>query len=206
MSRRRREIRDGHAWCATHQKWEELDAFDLKQNGTVPLYRDCQVARQELRDKRKADDPAYEAIRSRARDLAGKMTKALGRPISVDFVWFDLNYRSLVGPMRALIAPDGICQGCGRDHEEHRAYGNPADPRYWHISHADPPQGYDDFPRMHAENIKLRCPGDNLSQGKTGQREWLPKNWQRWETVRGLATEEAVVADQHLQMGLFSDA
>lgn len=190
MSRPNKEIRDGKAWCHGHNDWHDFAQFDhrIDPNGTVRINAaSCALFLNTAKDNARAADPAYEAIRGRAQVLAGAMSKAFGCTITTAFVWDELNYKSLVGPMRALIAPDGICQGCARDHNANAVYGDPSLPRFWHIAHQDPARSLRDLPRHHAENLKLRCPGDNLSQHQQLQASWVELNFQRWTIARGWA-------------------
>jgi hypothetical protein len=69
-----------------------------------PVCRDCE---QKARNEKKNADRPKAIIEQRARSAAAKASTGF------DFFWTAMNYRALVPVLRAMMTPEGLCQGCG---------------------------------------------------------------------------------------------
>jgi hypothetical protein len=117
--------------------------------------RDCE--QKERNEKKNADRPLA-IIRQRA---AAAATKA---GVSRDFMWTQMNYRSLVAPMRAYMSPEGLCQGCGHPFLNERDI---------QIEHWYPPRSAQDFALLHTRNLRFTCASCNGTKAQKPPLEWL---------------------------------
>jgi hypothetical protein len=123
-------------------------------------------------------------IQQRAAAAASKVGK------SRDFFWIEMGYRTLVAPLRALMAPEGLCQGCGHPFENERDI---------QIEHLEPPRSPTDWGRLHAGNLRFCCGACNRRKGRKPFAQWLDDN--ESARISNLAQPTAVV----LQMSLFDE-
>jgi 5-methylcytosine-specific restriction endonuclease McrA len=146
-------------------EWKHYSRFHSwkdkrRSNSTIavqfsPLCRDCE---QRIRNEKKNADRPLAIIENRARAMAVKVGE------SFEFVWIQLNYRSLVPLMRAMMTPEGLCQGCGHDFVNERDI---------QIEHLEPPRIARDFARQHTRNLRLFCGSCNGTKGKKPFAVWL---------------------------------
>ena len=105
MSGRPRQIirSDNTKWCDWHLAWEPLDRFRTHSGGgSAARYASrCRDAEQAIRDQAQSDDPAGVAIRGRAKTLAALISKAVGVPVSQQWVMTELLYCGLIADLRA---------------------------------------------------------------------------------------------------------
>ena len=80
------------------------------------------------------------------------------------FFWVNMNYRALVPLFRAMLAPDALCLGCGHGFTDEKDI---------HVEHILPPRHAQDWPRLHARNLRLLCASCNRTKGPKETGLWL---------------------------------
>jgi hypothetical protein len=118
---------------------------------------DCKDCEQKVRNEKKNADRPRAIIEARA---AAAATKA---GTSREFFWNQMNYRSLVPVMRAMMTPEGMCQNCGHDFLHERDI---------QIEHIEPPRFETDWTLLHARNIRLLCGSCNRTKARKSFLEW----------------------------------
>jgi hypothetical protein len=150
--------------CTVCNEWKHHSRFHVKRrsgnstNATIwfsPTCRDCE---QKLRNEKKNADRPKAIIEQRARTAASKVGK------SFNFFWIEMNYRSLVPVLRAMMSEEGSCQACGH------AFVNERDIQ---IEHCEAPRVADDWARLHARNLRLTCGSCNRTKGNKPFSQWL---------------------------------
>lgn len=168
MPRPRREQRDGHLHCPGCNQWKHHTRFRKERqnrHGTVPTFRRlCRACEQHERTEIKNEDRARALIEGRAAHRARKSG------VTKDFVMVELNYESLVSPMRAAM-DDGLCTNCGHPFLNERDI---------QLEHRAPPRAPSDWARLHARNVGLVCGSCNNSKGTKPYENWLDEQ----ESVR----------------------
>lgn len=123
------------------------------------LCRDCE---QREKNERKNEDRPLGIIRGRANERAKKS----GVPL--DFIWVNMNYRSLVakyaGLLLALAQGDAYCQSCGHHFDNERDI---------QIEHRAPPRHPQDWARLHARNLDFLCTACNGTKTDKVYEAWL---------------------------------
>jgi hypothetical protein len=84
--------------------------------------------------------------------------------VSFEFFWTQMNYRSFVPYLRAMMTPEGLCHGCGHPFVNERDI---------QVEHLEAPRFEKDWARLHARNLRLSCGSCNLTKGKKPFAEWL---------------------------------
>ena len=145
-----------------HSRFRSFERTDRRRHSTVspiigfhPRCRDCE---QKLRNEKKNADRPRAIIEQRARAAATKYGK------SFEFFWIEMNYQSLVPVLRALMTPEGLCQGCGHKFVNERDI---------QIEHIEPPRHDHDWARLHAGNLRLFCGSCNRKKGNKAFDQWL---------------------------------
>jgi hypothetical protein len=102
-------------------------------------------------------------MRERARDHAAK------HGVSFDFMWINMNWRSLVPAYRAMMTDEALCTCCGHRFDNERDI---------QIEHNNPPRHTGDLARLHARNISFACASCNRGKSATPYDEWLDQQEQ----------------------------
>jgi hypothetical protein len=147
--------------CAECGEWKHHSRFRhwKRRYGTVSTFAlQCKACEQKLRNEKKNADRPKAIIEGRARAAASKYGK------SFQFFWIEMNYRSLVLPLRALMAEGSLCQACGHEFINERDI---------QIEHCEPPRHADDTARLHARNLRLACGSCNGTKGAKSFAQWL---------------------------------
>jgi len=124
----------------------------------VTFATDCKDCEQKIRNERKNADRPRAIIEQRARSAAQKAGA------SFEFFMVEMNYRSLVPILRALMTDEGLCLGCGHEFVNERDI---------QIEHCEPPQHPQDWARLHTRNVRLFCASCNNTKGKKSFSQWL---------------------------------
>jgi len=166
---------EGHRPCERHcegpcgrykhhsrfRSWRNLRCRTESQIRFSPVCKDCE---QTVRNEKKNADRPRAIIEKRARTAAQKAGTSL------EFFMVEMNYRSLVPILRALMTPEGLCQSCGHDFVNERDI---------QIEHCEPPQHPQDWARLHTRNVRLFCASCNNSKGKKPYSKWLDDEEER---------------------------
>jgi hypothetical protein len=156
--------------CAPPEKggcgyWKHHSRFHLKTGkGSVarfsPFCRDCETKH---RNERKNQDRALEIMKRRARDHAEKYK------VTFDFMWNDMGWKTLVPILRALITDEALCTSCIHSFDNERDV---------QLDHNEPPRRLDDYARLHARNITIRCASCNSGKSDKDYAQWLDEQEQ----------------------------
>jgi hypothetical protein len=150
--------------CKECGEWKHHSRFHIKKrsgNNTgatiwfSPRCRDCE---QKIRNEKKNTDRPRAIIEQRAATAA---TKA---GVSREFFLVQMNYRSLVPVLRALMSEEGLCHCCGHEFLNERDI---------QIEHCEPPRNQTDWARLHARNLRLACGSCNRTKGQKPFSQWL---------------------------------
>ena len=131
--------------CKICSEWKHYSRFRFKRvgNGSVAYFsttcRDCE---QKARNEKKNADRSKAIIEQRA---AAAATKA---GVSKQFFMMDMNYRALVPILRAFMADDALCLGCGHSFVNERDI---------QIEHWYPPRHSQDWALLHTRNLRFTC-------------------------------------------------
>jgi hypothetical protein len=161
MPRPKRELRNGRLWCPGCGRWLHTSRFrpNEKGHGTAARFHSkCRTCEQTERTGTKNDDRARALVESRA------TTRARKSKVTKQFVMEDLNYESLIAPMRAFMGDDGLCNNCG-----HAFLGE----RDIQLEHREPPRHDQDWARLHARNIGFSCGSCNRPKTNKTYVVWL---------------------------------
>lgn len=151
-----------------------------------PICRDCE---QKARNEEKNADRPKAIIEQRARSAAGKASTKF------EFFWTEMNYRSLVPSLRAMMTPEGLCQGCGH------LFLNERDIQ---IEHLEPPRFANDWARLHTRNLRLFCASCNGTKAKKPFAEWLDEQeGARLSNRNGSNVEPKISGENWRQSSLF---
>lgn len=118
----------------------------------------CKQCENTARDEKKNADRPLSIIEKRARGRAAE------EGVPFKFFWFNMNYRSLVPEFRAMLTPEGLCQGCGHEFVNERDI---------QIEHLAPPRFKNDWARQHTRNLRLMCASCNSGKGIIPFEKWL---------------------------------
>lgn len=116
---------------------------------------DCETKE---RNERKNEDRPLWIVRERARRYARKYG------VSFDFMWINMNWRSLVPMYRAMRTEEGLCTSCAHP------FDSEPDVQFDHIC---PMRSDKDYARLHARNIAIRCSSCNRGKADKPYDEWL---------------------------------
>lgn len=163
MSRPPRPRRPCELFCPQCREWKHFSHFRQQQrrssHGTVTTYRRiCKVCEQTNHDRLKNQDRARILIENRCRDWASRLG------CSKEFLWSQMNWRSLVPVLRALMTDEGLCQSCGHPFRSERDI---------QIEHIEPPRHRQDWARHHAANLRLMCGSCNNGKNDQPFATWL---------------------------------
>ena len=126
---------------------------------TITFAERCKACEQKERNEKKNQDRPLAIIENRARVAASKAGKSL------EFFWVQMNYRSLVEPLRALFpGSPSVCQACGHQFVNERDI---------QIDHILPPRNSQDWARLHARNLRLSCGSCNRTKQDKPFDTWL---------------------------------
>jgi hypothetical protein len=120
-----------------------------------PVCRDC---RQIERNERKNADRAAAIIDQRA------ATRASKSGVPKRFIMVNMNYRSLVPIMRAMMTDEGLCTSCGHSFDNERDI---------QLEHREPPRHAQDWTRLHSRNIGIFCGSCNRRKSGKSYAQWL---------------------------------
>lgn len=138
------------------RSWRRHDIVSTAQPQFDSVCRDC---RQIERNERKNANRPLAIVEGRAAPRA----RAAGVPLR--FFMREMNWRSLVAPVRAAINdPDSCCTSCGHRHLNERDV---------ELDHVLPPRGPQDWARQHARNIRIVCASCNRTKGRKDYTVWL---------------------------------
>jgi hypothetical protein len=112
--------------------------------------------------------PAESIVRQHAAAAAHKAGQ------SVDFFMTQMNYASLVVPLRAAMAEGSICLSCGCRFMNERDI---------QIEYREPPRHSQDWERLHVQNIFLLCASCGSTKRGKPFAEWLHERWLREQTM-----------------------
>lgn len=170
--------------CKQCHEWKHYSRFHAKGSKKAgnstdarfrfsPICRDCE---QKARNEIKNTDRPKAIIEQRARSAATKASTGF------DFFWTTMNYRALVPVLRAMMTPEGLCQGCGHKFINERDI---------QIEHLEAPRTEKDWARLHARNLRLGCGSCNRTKGKKLFAEWLDEQeGARLSNANGSKVEE----------------
>lgn len=149
--------------CDQCHEWKHHSRFRswkrrYNTKSTLTFSDRCKDCEQKNRNEKKNSDRPFAIIEGRARTAASKAG------VSFEFVWVQLNYRSLVPALRAMMMPEADCQGCGHKFVNERDI---------QIEHIEPPRASDDWARLHARNLRLCCGSCNRTKGRKPFSDWL---------------------------------
>jgi hypothetical protein len=149
--------------CGRYKHHSRFRHWKDCRNSTVstPLIRFsliCRDCEQRKRNERKNADRPLAIIKDRASAAA---TKA---GVSFEFFWIEMNYRSLVAPMRAMMTPEALCQGCGHKFVNERDI---------QIEHCEPPRHPQDWTLLHTRNLRFLCGSCNNTKKRKPFMQWL---------------------------------
>lgn len=160
-----------HSWRATDRKRSNSTVAPVRFS---PICRDCE---QKQRNEKKNADRPRAIIEQRAKSAATKAGS------SFEFFWTVMNYHSLVPVLRAMLTPEGLCQGCGHKFINERDI---------QIEHLEPPRDEKDWARLHTRNLRLFCASCNGTKGKKPFIEWLDEQeGARLSNMMGVNIERA---------------
>lgn len=179
-------------WCPGAKgegHWRHFDRFRKRKvidtHGTVCIRfnKYCKQCEQILRVERKNEDRPLSIIHKRAEVRASKLG------VSVDFIWRNMNYQSLVAKYRGALLPDALCSNCGHPYESERDI---------QIEHREPPRFQGDWAREHARNLEFYCGNCNPTKHDKPYSPWLDEQeetrlvneQQRAEGLGGRPTDE----------------
>jgi hypothetical protein len=173
--------------CRSCGYWKHYSRFQRKAGqGSVSRFSsDCNDCRTKKRNERKNEDRALWIIRERAKDHAVKYG------VTFDFMWINMNWRSLVAPFRAACSDEGLCNSCGHRFDNERDI---------QIEHRSPPRHRRDTARLHARNVGFYCGSCNRGKSDVSYDEWLDKQ----EEAR-LSNEAGRKSEQLVQWSLFPE-
>jgi len=97
-------------------------------------------------------------LKERARDHAAK------HGLSFEFMWVNMNWRSLVTMARAMMTDEALCSSCGHGFDNERDI---------QIEHRNPPRFRGDTTRIHARNIGFSCASCNRAKSNMDYDDWL---------------------------------
>jgi hypothetical protein len=116
--------------------------------------------------------------------------------VSREFVWVELNYRSLVPWLRAMMTPEGLCLGCGHAFEDQGDI---------QIEHTSPPRFAQDWARLHTRNLRLMCASCNGSKGQKEFDQWLDDEEERRLSNKCQPSDSLPIEPIWMQNCLFAD-
>lgn len=134
------------------------------KSASVSFHPICKQCENTARDEKKNADRPKAIIENRAKAMAQK------EGVPFKFIWMDMNYRAFVPEFRAMLTPDGLCQGCGHNFMNERDI---------QIEHLAPPRFKNDWARQHTRNLRLMCASCNGGKGTTPYEEWLDNEEQK---------------------------
>jgi hypothetical protein len=146
--------------CRTCGYWKHYSRFQRKA-GKRSLSRfspDCRDCETKARNERKNEDRPLWIIKERARDHATK------HGLAFEFMWINMNWRSLVPMARAMMTEEALCTSCGHGFDNERDI---------QLEHRSPPRYRGDLARVHARNIGLACASCNRGKSDAPYDDWL---------------------------------
>jgi hypothetical protein len=144
-----------------HSRFRSKSGVGPNSTKFATLCKDCEL---EEKHKRKNEDRALWIVTERTRYYARKYG------LSFDFMFKEMNFQSLVPGMRAMMTPEASCTNCGH------AFDSEPDIQFDHNS---PPRHDNDYARIHARNITLRCASCNGGKSDTPYDDWLDQEEMR---------------------------
>lgn len=149
--------------CRTCGYWKHHSRFhNWRSKGSLAtkFAADCLDCETTARNEEKNKDRALWIIKQRTQDHAKK------HGLTTEFMWVNMNWRSLVPMMRAMMTEEALCTSCGH------AFDSEPDIQ---LEHRDPPRHLKDYARLHARNIGLACASCNGKKSKTPYAVWLDR-------------------------------
>lgn len=147
--------------CSRCHLWKHFSRFrsSKRRNSTVSDFsRVCRDCEQIERNEHKNADRPLAIIEQRA---ASRATKS-GVPKT--FIMTNMNYRSLVPVLRAMMTTEGLCTSCGHGFLNERDI---------QLEHREAPRHDRDWARLHARNIGIACASCNRRKAKRTYAQWL---------------------------------
>jgi hypothetical protein len=147
--------------CIECEQWKHhsrFRAWKRRGSSTSTFASRCKDCEQKLQNEKKNADRARAIIEQRAKTAARKAGE------SREFFWTQMNYRSLVPVLRALMTDEGLCQGCGHEFVNERDI---------QIEHCEPPRFPQDWARLHTRNLRLACGSCNRTKSQKRFADWL---------------------------------
>lgn len=117
--------------------------------------RDCETKE---RNERKNEDRPLWILKQRTKAYATKYS------VNFDFMWVNMNWQALIAFLRAMMTPEGLCTNCGHPFDNERDI---------QLDHNEPPRHDNDWARLHARNISIRCGSCNRGKSDTPYAQWL---------------------------------
>jgi len=157
-------IRPCERQCKDCGQWLHFSRFrqwkDKRRHGSMSAGQKelCKACEQKKRNEKKNLDRARSIIEDRAVARARKLG------VSKAFMWIDINWKSLVPMMRAMMTPEGLCLSCGHPFVNERDI---------QIEHREPPRSLTDWARESARNIGLLCQSCNVTKQDKPHSQWL---------------------------------
>lgn len=173
MGKSKREWRGDQLYCRGHGEWHHHGRFqDHKAaDGSICRYDlDCKLFQQTKRVEAKNVDLARATVEGRAKEIvrkANEWAKATGeQKINLEFVMYNLNYRSLIPMVRAYLVwgEESLCPNCGSPYDSKSTL---------HFDHREPPRNPRDWARLHARNIGPLDKECNTPKNDMAYAKWL---------------------------------
>ena len=153
--------RDCERECRRCGEWKHFSRFrSWRRQGVLSttFAADCLDCEQKARNERKNKDRPFWILKERAQDYARK------HGVSSKFIWVNMNWRSLLAPLRGFMTAEGLCVSCGHKFD--------SDPDI-QLEHREPPRHETDYARMHARNIGISCGSCNRRKSNQPYSAWL---------------------------------
>ena len=149
--------------------WRSSHGRDGTVSASVSFAPLCKACEQKHRNEKKNANRPLAVIESRASAAANRLR------VSREFIMVQMNYRSLVLSVAALLnpealrpgdepAPDALCPCCGHTFRGERDI---------QIEHIAAPRHDKDWAREHARNLRFICGSCNGTKGAKGYEECL---------------------------------
>lgn len=149
--------------CRACGYWKHYSRFRNKsgvRSNSTKFAADCKDCETKTRNERKNEDRALWIIKLRARDHAAKHN------LTFEFMWINMNWRSLVPLVRAMMTDEGLCASCGHGFDNERDI---------QLEHRSPPRFRGDLARIHRRNIDFLCASCNRGKSDVDYDDWLDR-------------------------------
>lgn len=157
-------IRDCERFCPKCEQWKHHSRFRswrdsrVRSDSGIQFAQHCRDCEQIKKNERLNEDRPLVVFRRRTATRAAK----LGVPF--DFLWVNMNWRSLLPDFRIALTTGATCHACGHPYLHERDV---------QIEHREPPRHPQDWAREHARNIAFYCASCNRTKREKSYASWL---------------------------------